>query len=349
MPRADLPAPLAAIAAGGYSGVSLFFVLSGFILAHVYGDAAASHRLSTRAFLIARFARIYPAYLAALIFALPDFVRSLHVDASAPAGAGLVGVCVAAVSMTQAWIPGWGCRWNCPGWSLSAEAFFYLAFPFIAPRLLALHTRTIGTVGLLAWAVAVAIAMFTTTEGPGEAPLHITRLVIPGLTAWTPLVRLPEFVLGICAARVLRTPSGLPRIGVAGAAAATLVLIAAAAQPPSLWRGLSLWPGLALVYAVLIAACSHPDHRSVLSTPALQRLGNASYSLYLVHAVGHGYFLAVVNRTWGREHAGGWIAFLMYVPLTIALSILMHDRVEVPWRRRLRTALAALPAATRNA
>src|ERR1039458_4042522 len=47
--------------------VDLFFVLSGFILAHVYGAAFTEKRSSLRAFFVARLARIYPAHLAMMI------------------------------------------------------------------------------------------------------------------------------------------------------------------------------------------------------------------------------------------------------------------------------------------
>ena len=51
----------------GYLGVEVFFVLSGFILSHVYLEAAGEKRFSYRGFLWARIARVYPLHLATLI------------------------------------------------------------------------------------------------------------------------------------------------------------------------------------------------------------------------------------------------------------------------------------------
>lgn len=341
MPRGDLPAPVAAVVTGGYSGVSLFFVLSGFILAHVYGDAAApGHRFPTRPFLVARFARIYPAYLAALLFALPALIREVLVNPDAPTGFRLGGVCLSTVSMLQAWVPGWGCWWNCPGWSLSVEAFFYVAFPFLAPRLLRMSAGSLAGVGMAAWLAALALAPFTTVDVAGEGTWLGRDLQLPGVTAWTPLVRLPEFIIGICASRALRTTASAPRIGWFAGCVAGLSVVGAAALPPSNTRFMLLWPGLSLAYALLIAALASPLHRSLLSSRVFQRLGNASYSLYLIHAVAHGYVLAVINRTWGREHAGGWVVFLLYVSIALVMSLVLHDVVEVPARRRLRSVLA---------
>ena len=99
MPRSGLPRPVAAFWDAGFSGVSLFFVLSGFILAHVYGGSAVSDRpFPSQRFLVARFARVYPAYAAALVFSLPAFVRELLVTPTAPAGAALSGVCLASIT-----------------------------------------------------------------------------------------------------------------------------------------------------------------------------------------------------------------------------------------------------------
>ena len=55
------------LVAKGYLGVELFFVLSGFILYHVYLQAAGEKRFSYRGFLWARVARVYPLHLFTLI------------------------------------------------------------------------------------------------------------------------------------------------------------------------------------------------------------------------------------------------------------------------------------------
>lgn len=340
MPRTALPRPVAAFWDAGYAGVSLFFVLSGFILAHVYGEAASRGSLSTRAFLAARFARVYPAYAAALIFTLPAFVRSLEVQPAAPTGATLAGVCLSSITMTQAWIPGWGCGWNCPGWSLSAEAFFYLSFPLLAPRLGRMSLGRLAALGFAAYAAALLLGVALADGAEAGRVLSLPFLGGLGLTAWTPLVRLPEFVLGMAAARLLRTSDGTPRVTAGAGLLAAAVIVAVSALPAATLHGLLLWPGLAVPFAVVIAALSSPSGGGLLTTGLFQRLGNASYSLYLIHAVGHGYLLAALNRTWGRGYDERWPVFLLYVPLIVGASLLMHDFLEVPARQRLRLALA---------
>src|SRR5215469_3838567 len=58
------------VAAIGYVGVGLFFVLSGFILVYTY----AGRDTKPFAFWRARFARIYPAYLFSLVMMLPNML-----------------------------------------------------------------------------------------------------------------------------------------------------------------------------------------------------------------------------------------------------------------------------------
>lgn len=340
MPRTGLPAPVAAVVDAGYSGVSLFFVLSGFILAHAYGAVATRGAFPVRTFLGARVVRVYPAYLAALVFALPAFLRELQVTAHAPAGLKLAGIALSTVLMLQAWIPRWGWWWNTPGWSLSVEAFFYLGFPFIAPILLRLRATTLLGLGLGAWVGAIALAPLASAEFAGDSAWWGMDLHQRWLSAWTPVVRLPEFILGICAARALRTPALAPRVGRFAGAVALAAVVIAASLPPSPARELLLWPVISLAFAVLIAALSSPQHRSPLSTPLFQRLGNASYSLYLIHAVTQAYLLAAVNRAldpaWGRS----WAFFLAYALIAVGLSLVLHDRIELPARRRLRAMLS---------
>ena len=59
--------PFAPIVDNGYTSVSFFLLMSGYILAYNYADRAAVGQLSARNFWIARLSRLYPVYLFALI------------------------------------------------------------------------------------------------------------------------------------------------------------------------------------------------------------------------------------------------------------------------------------------
>ncbi|OYX31573.1 MAG: acyltransferase [Caulobacterales bacterium 32-69-10] len=124
--------PMPTIVALGEMGVEMFFVLSGFILSHVYLESFGEGRFRYGTFLWARMARIYPLHLACLIG------LGLLAAAASAGGVALSGQMV----NWQALVPNllavhaWGfspaSAWNHPSWSISAEFFAYLTFPAFA-------------------------------------------------------------------------------------------------------------------------------------------------------------------------------------------------------------------------
>jgi peptidoglycan/LPS O-acetylase OafA/YrhL len=133
-----LPAPLKNAIGGGYLGVDLFFILSGFVLAYQYLDRFERVELGPYSrFLALRLARIYPVHLFTLVLTLVLVVAARlagfpHHSSPEFFGAGSF---VANVLLVHAWGFCTGLTWNYPSWSVSCEFLAYLAFPFIAARL----------------------------------------------------------------------------------------------------------------------------------------------------------------------------------------------------------------------
>src|SRR5947209_7185962 len=118
-------APLPALngSDAGPAAVTLFFLLSGFILTYT----ARPGRGSVREFYVARFARIYPAYLLGLglaIALLPMGIYHPNQWCVVPTN-GLLPDLFA----VQAWFPDRAACLNGPAWSLSCEVLFYALFP----------------------------------------------------------------------------------------------------------------------------------------------------------------------------------------------------------------------------
>ncbi|MEI8341699.1 MAG: acyltransferase, partial [Verrucomicrobiota bacterium] len=109
--------------------VAFFFVLSGFILAYVYPSL---ERKDIGPFLRARVARIWPAHLFCFVlfcFIISPFSAFSNLNS-------LLGVTGANLFLVHSWIP-WpkvNGAFNAPTWSISAEWFFYLCFPFLIHR-----------------------------------------------------------------------------------------------------------------------------------------------------------------------------------------------------------------------
>lgn len=124
----ELVHPVQSIVRHGAAGMTLFFVLSGYVLAYNY----SSEKIDVLPYLRNRFARIYPVYLVAAALTAPWFflqVREMNISL-----VSAIGIIFANIFMVQAWFPPLFALWNDNGsWSLSAEAFFYVSFIFIMP------------------------------------------------------------------------------------------------------------------------------------------------------------------------------------------------------------------------
>ncbi len=316
-----------ALAASGASAVTLFFVLSGFVLVHVYGvDVAA------RPFWAARFARLAPLYWAALLLAVPIGViaraRGVVADPLGPVSLALVA------TGTQAWVPAAALRWNPPAWSLSCELFFYALFPAIAGALGRRGSTGAATLGAVAWLVGLALPVAYLVVDPDG--LGAPRITDEGTWLNTvklsPLARLPDFLVGVAAGVLWKNRVPLPRA--AGPVALVLSLAAAASGlvPALVLHNGALAPLFALVVWWL-AAGENPLARALSSRPA-QLLGEASYALYLLHVPLFLWAMALTRQTTLPPRLA-----LAVGALAVPAAVVAHLALERPARRWLRRRL----------
>ncbi len=129
---ADLTAVTPHLVSKGYLGVELFFVLSGFILSHVYLQGFGERNFRYADFLWARLARVYPVHLATLL-GMGGLIGGATLLGIQAGDKALVWSSLPAqLTLTQAWGLGLHGGWNHPSWSISAEWFAYLSFPAFA-------------------------------------------------------------------------------------------------------------------------------------------------------------------------------------------------------------------------
>src|SRR5262245_8865784 len=168
-------------------GVSFFFILSGFILAYVY--PALPTWAETANFLVARVARLWPAHVVALLFAIVAF--RMPIDRTFLANLFLV----------QGWIPSWPWYfgYNAPSWSISTELFFYLCFPFLI-----LDWRRSWWWKWTLTALLVAAAILAGIRLGLPSVSSDDRVTLHGLLYINPIGRLFEFVTGMVACSAFR-------------------------------------------------------------------------------------------------------------------------------------------------
>ena len=334
--RLDVPPLLRRVAESGQLSVTLFFILSGFILVYTYAraDRPDSLSVSRATFWRARFARIYPVYALGLLLDAPFFL-----GAWSSGGLHLSGPVTLALAPTllQAWVPPSACVWNCPGWSISAEAFFYLLFPALLPLALTLSSR-------VAWARLTLLWLLSLL--PVTAVLLLNPALPRGVPAldvlyYGPLFRLPEFLLGMALAqRFLTVPPGARAARTARwvslVVIAALVLAGPAVMNNNLRNVLSIPAFGALVWGL---APGQGRVAVTLARPVAVYLGEISYGLYILHAPLLNVMVTLGARTWvqGRPVFLTLGAVLTCVILLAGLTYRFLERpAQAALRRRTR-------------
>jgi peptidoglycan/LPS O-acetylase OafA/YrhL len=315
--RYPVPPALETFLSHGYLAVGLFFLLSGFILAYTY-DGNIDGRDNRVRFWEARFARIYPVYLLSLVMAFA-FSGQLALDTRA-----------AVVGMVQAWNPfdsDMAGAWNYPAWTLSAETFFYICFPFLLPWLSRRSERALYW--LTAALLVVCVLGHTPLKGLGDWKNHAGFFVryVP-----LPALRIPEFLLGVVMGlRFLRAGSTERRPGRPVVVyAAVLGTIASLSLPIGDWVSLVILPFSVLVYEL---ACGGTLLTRFLSTRFMVLLGGASYSIYLLR-----YPVTMWTRVVVEKLPPAFVrAGELLTPLVLILfSIAVFHYWEEPARKALR-------------
>jgi peptidoglycan/LPS O-acetylase OafA/YrhL len=313
------------IVATGWSGVDMFFVLSGFVLmrAHSAEFTALQARPILR-FGVVRIARVYPVSTAVLVL-IVLLVAADHGFTASYRHQHLGNLTSraflkTAFLATRWFLPGTDGDWNQPVWSLSAEILGYAAFPVVAWLL---ARRSWVTALTTAVACLGALAIYQT----------LSHVDLPEFDQRNAVIRMGCcFVAGAALARAVAVAPERLAAGSAMLSICAVGVILAGCLLP--------WVTVALpfAYAALILALAFqrgPIDRA-LSVPIAQFLGRISFPLYLLHVMPLlwlGYHLRIA-------HASVFISVVsasLYVALVIGAATVLNVAVERPahrWGRR---------------
>ena len=273
IPRLDKIAPL------GVTGVSFFFVLSGFVLTWSFFDRDTAGRFYWR-----RVARIYPLVVVTTLVALPVFYGP-----TAFAKPWDLGAVTLSLVLLHGWfsgIPQIFFAGNPASWSLSCEAFFYALFPGFIRTFLRRSVPVLLGLAALFVVLKWAMLLWVRYEPPGH--LLGTSIPLSSFLLGSPVGRVWEFLLGVAVGSAVRR-GWRPPVGfwtAVGLLAAGLVLLVVWAREPT-WstafvKSTSAQDHVtAPLYALLIAAAATRDvegRASFLRHPVMVRLGQWSYA-----------------------------------------------------------------------
>ncbi len=240
----------------GYLAVDLFFLLSGFVLTHVYHEIGLT-RQSYFTFLKARLARIYPVHLMMLVVLLP------MLDTRPDFSSG--GLLSSLLLMQSPWH---SICWNYASWSISAEWHSYLLFPIL---ILNYRTRS-NNILLVTLAVCAGVVGLTGLILGSE---NISNTIVVLLRC------LPEFISGIILYIILERgclPKWISRDITFCLSAAMLLLFEWVHVPDGLMVCI-------LGMILLTSATNQGRSAALLNCHVFAYLGYISYSLYMVQMV----------------------------------------------------------------
>jgi peptidoglycan/LPS O-acetylase OafA/YrhL len=303
-----------------YLAVDLFFLISGFVMAHVYGQRLAldlrGHWLK---FGIARFARLYP------LFAVTTLFMMIFAQFHAPLP--LISLSGHSLALQPLLLQQWysGLSWNYPSWSISTEAEAYVYFVFFAGLLV--RGRYPRVIAVCCMFVIVALSV---SEG-GTLNYYV------GVRAL--LRTLAEFSLGVLLHRAS-----------SGNAARWQNWVALCAV---LLAGCALLTHLAFLmvgsFGCVVYYCANAKEdvavRLLNSRPSVA-LGNWSYSIYLWHAPTH-YGVMTLFAAFGYSISDLSLVNARLLVLATSLTVVgisaVHYRYfETPMRRLILNLIPAM-------
>jgi peptidoglycan/LPS O-acetylase OafA/YrhL len=318
----------------GYLAVDLFFVLSGFVITHVYKESFARQVTAGRYrdFLKARIARIYPLHIAVLLlfvaavtaeriatYALDGFAEPIPLVGEQ----SLSGLLANLLMLQGLWAR--GLSWNNPAWSISLEFLAYLLFPLLSPVLLragpagktAFGTLPLTALGWLAYRTGDYFNQWNGTDA-------ILRC-------------LPEFIAGSLLYSGYQ--SGLFALLLATDTILLVIMLLLGLLLHIAAPDLSI---IALFPLLILAAVRNKGWLArLLNSPPLVWLGDISYSVYLLHWFVLFVVLEMVRLAPGIDLAQlppkpSLLLLTAMIGVSLGFATLSYRFVEVTGRRWLR-------------
>jgi peptidoglycan/LPS O-acetylase OafA/YrhL len=322
----------------GYLAVDMFFMLSGFVMTHVYHRAfSESVTQHYRSFIVARIARVYPLHVLVLLLFVTTAIAAHFASGASLSrlddiplrGSESVTAFAANLFMLQG-LNASQLSWNYPAWSISVEFVAYLLFPFALPAIWRASDSTKISIALCLLVALTVLAFLSKGNfDQWDGPITLLRC-------------LPEFILGTllyCAFRAAPRNSWLNQDAMALLVVAAIVVCLQVDAPDLLITCL-------FGAFVLIAVLNAGIFSEWAQAAPLLWLGDVSYSLYLLH--GFVQFLAgkLLTRFGIQNHADlsigrSFALMALMIGVCLLAAHFTYFGVEIGSRRYLRKLLDA--------
>lgn len=335
-----------------YLMVDFFFILSGFVMGYVYGDwfRTGVIKASFMRYMGARFARIYPLHLLTFLWVFGLYVWIINAGVKLQGGAEMV-FSLPDVPLHLLLLNGFNqavtATWNTPSWSIGSEWLMYLLFPFMVPLFSRSSLRVKAALLLVPLSGYILLTYLQPPMPDYKEWLKTLPYNFDAITFPKSFIRcFCGFLTGMICLDAYRERwmYSLLGNGMVLAAIGTGVLICWHLNVPD---GLTIW-----TFPLLIIGTAYNQGQlaRLLNTRVFQRLGDWSFSIYMVHIPIVFTFLAVdlISKVHVKNppaprgvHYGidNLITCLVFVAIVLVVASLTYRFVEVPARKRLNAVL----------
>ena len=317
----------------GAWGVSVFFILSGFVMLYSYYDRPCPK--PGIAFAYRKIKKLYPLHIATMAAAA---VYCYFVY-----GQGILKILTDIVlhaALIQIWIPNaaYYSTLNGLAWYLAACAFLYFAFPFILKRMQRASRKEVTAALAILFILQISVSAIAFFFGGEEKSSWFS---MQWITYYCPLTRLIDFALGCCLGWLFlhteRQALSAPAAGIAQA----VTVVAAAVSCVAYAKGVPFFGGEFIKYALLFTPTTIPliwlTARGtgwlsrLLNLKPLVRFAKLTPYTFLIHGVVIKYCRTVISKLAGPVNgyaAGKYIVALAALILTVAAALIWNALFE---------------------
>lgn len=272
----------------GGPGVSIFIILSGFLMQYNYGDAEIRSGNCTKRiqFAYKRIRKLYPLHLFMITFLGIVFFRSYLINEQWYEIKKLFISYLCDYILVQSWIPDSSFYWslNAVSWYLSTCVFLYFCYPSLKKIIKIINDK---------WLLGSAVVLFSLL-------FFLTYIVPENMKGWFsyifPLYRLGEFYFGCIVAVYVEKQKKYIKQGYLEWCIVLCLLydVLLKLMVPDIWYNKSLSYTLSSI--VLIMAYYLLEHKTLLNNRGLTKIGDLSGYAFLVHQVIIGYTSLFFDR-----------------------------------------------------
>jgi len=302
----------------GTLGVDFFFVLSGFIMMHIHADDVGTPA-RWQSYARSRFTRLFPVYWLYTAAFCTLVALGFGTVTKLPESTADWLSAIFLVRLTDLTAP------LAVAWTLFHEVAFYGLFSVL------ILNRRVGIGLFVIWTALIALVFqYPPTDNPTPFQTYFAAYNL-------------DFLIGMAACYMLRNTS--TAICAAAFWIGTVLLVGTLALEFSGTR--PIWTALAygIAFGGIIAGMSKWETlRGGVRLPILKELGNASYTLYLIHVPVIGVLLKVAVKLGLVSNLPGPIVYLAVLAGVLITGYAAHRTVEMPLQRVMKDRRNAPPS-----